>query len=128
MDDFDTAVMELMAEFGTTATYIKRVSTYDTTTSENVETTKEIPVQVILMDLTLQSNGLSTKFGTLIQAGDKEMFVRPPNKTDNGVAPLTVDPSNDSVRVKGIEYRIVSSKEVNTTGADTIIYDLYVRR
>lgn len=128
MNDFDIAVMEFMQENPLTAMYIKAVGEYDPTTGEVVETVTEIPVEAILMDLTLQSNGLSTKFGTLIVAGDKELYVRPPNKTNPLNAPLVVDSANDRVRVNGFEYKVVTSKEVNPTGVDPILFDLYIRR
>lgn len=128
MNDFDEAILEFMEESGTTATYIKRTGTYDPAQGQYVGTEKKIPVQVLILDLTLQSNGLVTKFGTNILAGDKELFVRPPHKTAPGTAPLVIDPANDSIRVGNVEYKIASMKEVNPTGNDTIVFNLHVRR
>lgn len=127
--DFDSAILEFFDDFGFTATYIQRgVSTYNTSTGENVTTSTEIPVQAILLDLTLQSNGLSAKFGTLVMAGDKELYVLPPDKYDSTDDPLTVTTTADKVRVNGVEYTIVNMKEVNTTATDTLVYDFHIRR
>jgi hypothetical protein len=82
----------------------------------------EIDVEAILMDLTLQSNGLSTKYQTLVEAGDKEAFVRP-----NKVTPFTIAPA-DRLLIGGVEYKVVTMKEVNPTTTDAILYSLYLRR
>lgn len=128
--DFDRAILEFFVDFGFEATYIKQLGdgVYDPATGENVITTVEIPVEAILLDLTLQSNGLSTKFGTLVQAGDKELYIRPPEKTDPLRLPLVINPANDRVRANGVEYKIHSMKELNTTSTESLLYNLYIRR
>lgn len=124
-EDFHLTVLELMHEFGTTGIYVKvKPGTYDPNTGTNTAVTVEAAVQLIVMDLTLQSNGYSVKYGTLIQAGDKEIYIRP---TDQ-MKLLGIDPASDSVRVGSVTYKIVSFKEVNPTGTDPIVYSLYVRR
>jgi hypothetical protein len=127
--DFDGAIGEFFDDFGFEATLLKINSvTHNTTTRGSTPVVVEIPVEAILMDLTLQSNGLSVKFGTLVQAGDKELYVRPPNKVDPVLLPLTITPQKDRVRVNGVEYSVVTMKEVNTTGSEALLYDLYIRR
>jgi hypothetical protein len=125
--DFDNALAEFFTEFGFEATFMK-VSGETYSGGENIITYTEIPVEAILMDLTLQSNGLSAKFGTLVEAGDKELYIRPSEKTDPLSAPLTVTPVKDKVKVNGVEYRIASMKEVNTTATEPLLYDLYIKR
>lgn len=126
--DFDEALSEFFDEFGFEATYLKYENSYSSTTLKNTQTVTEIPVEAILLDLTLQSNGLSTKFGTLVMAGDKELYIRPPNKTDPSAAALTIDPANDRVKVNGVTYKIVTMKEINTTATEPLVFDLYIRR
>lgn len=128
--DFDNAVKEFFADFGFTATYIKPRAdgVYDPSSGEYTSVVDEIPVEAILLDLTLQSNGLSAKFGTLVEAGDKNLLVRPPNKTNSLQPALIINPVSDRVRVNGVEYKVVTMKEVNTTASDAIVYDLYIRR
>lgn len=120
-DDFHSTVADFMRDYSTPATLLKGSEEYDPTTGTQNSTTQEIPVEVILMDLTLQSNGLSTKYQTLVEAGDKEAFVRP-----NKDAPFKIEPA-DRLLVNGVEYKVVTVKEVNPTTSDPIIFDLYLR-
>lgn len=129
MSDLDLAVIEFMNESPLTAVYIqKMVGEYDPATGEAAETVVEVPVRAILMDLTLQSNGLSTKYGTLVEAGDKELYIQPPNKNNPQSAPLAVQAGSDRVRVGSIEYKVITFKELNPTGEDPILFSLYIRR
>lgn len=124
-EDFHRTVLELMDEFGGTGTFVKvKEGTYDPNTGTTSAVTVEATVQLIVMDLTLQSNGYSVKYGTLIQAGDKEIYIRPTEQ----MKLLGIDPASDSVKVGNVTYKIVSFKEVNPTGTDPIVYSLYVRR
>lgn len=129
MEDFDHTVLEFIREYGFIAQYVKRIDGgYNPATAAPTSTVVQIPVEAIMMDLTLSSNGLSTRFGTLVIAGDKQLLVRPPNKT-NPIAPsLPIDTATDRVYVNGIEYKVVTFKEINPTGTDPILFDLYIRR
>jgi len=129
MDDFDNTVLEFIRDYGFTATYVSTVDgEYDPATGSSPRTVTPTPVEAILMDLTLNSNGLSTRFGTLVVSGDKQLLVRPPNKTNPTTPVLAINTATDRVKVKGVEYKIVTFKEVNPTGSDPILYDLYIRR
>lgn len=123
-EDFDLAVLELMNEFGTTGQYVRvRTGDYNPATGTAQTTTIEATVQLIVMDLTLQSNGNSVKYGTKIEAGDKEIYIRPTEQ----MKLLGIDPATDSVRVGDVTYKVVTHKEVNPTGNHPIVYSLYVR-
>lgn len=127
MQDFDAAVAEFMVEMGFEGTLVKRVvGEYDPSAGEPSMTITNIPVKMIILDLTLQSNGYSTKYGTLVEAGDKEIYMQPPQK--NGYELSEINPASDTVISQGIEYRIVSTKDVNPNGVSPILYTLYVRR
>ncbi len=127
MHDLERTVLEFMAESGFIA-YISRPSgEYDPAESRFVETTKVTPVKAILLDLTLQSNGLGNKLGTEIMAGDKQLYVQPPQGS-TGPMPLQLDPTKDTVKIGATVYKIVTVKEINTTGTYPILYDLYIRR
>lgn len=127
LDDLDQAVFEIMGEFGTLVTYLKQTGTYNILTDEIPEAFSEYIVEGLLMDLTLSSNGLSLKYGTLIQAGDKELYIRPP-KTPEGLDVLVISPAADFVLAAGVKYNIVTFKEVNPTGDAALLYTLYLRR
>jgi hypothetical protein len=124
-EDFDAVVSGMMADYGRTGTYVKTIAgVYDPNTGTVTTTEVQATVKLILMDLTLQSNGYSTKYGTLIQAGDKEMYVAPTSQMQL----LGIDPATDTVKVGNIVYKVVTFKEVNPTGDRPIVYSLYVRR
>lgn len=125
--DFEESTAELFKDFGVTANNAVLVkasqSDYDPAVGSVVETTVEIGVRAILLDLTLQSNGLSLKYGTQIIAGDKEAYVLP-----NIAAPFTITP-NDIFRMAGNAYKVVTFKEVlNPANQTVIVYSLYLRR
>lgn len=127
--DLDMAVAEFMHESGFIATYIKREEgAYDPSLSETASIVTEIPVHAILMDLTLQSNGLTNKPNSLLQAGDKELYIVPPSKADPTEPALVVNASSDKVKVGNVVYDIVTHKELNTTGQNPILFVLYIRR
>jgi hypothetical protein len=129
LDDFDATVLAFIQDYGTTFTLVKSTGeAYDPATATVVQTTEDIPVQAILMDLTLQSNGLSVKYGTLIQAGDKELYMRPPHKTNPTLSPVEIVPAIDKIVAGNIVYNIVTMKELNPSGSDPILFTLYLRR
>jgi hypothetical protein len=128
MSDFDCAVLEFMRDYSSVAQYISiSEGTYNPSTGSTSPTSTTIPVDAILMDLTLKSNGLSVKYDTLVQAGDKEAYVRPP-QTDVVPTNLVVNPASDRIVIAGVEYKIVTFKELNPTGTAPILFSLYLRR
>jgi hypothetical protein len=130
MDVFDECVLGIFREFPILIAQYKTYTDgpYNPDTGSVSQTVTSTDVEAIMMDLTLQSNGLSTKFGTLVIAGDKELFVRPRHKTNPTKPIMAINPATDRVVVNGITYKIVTFKEINPTGADPILYDLYLRR
>lgn len=130
ISDFDDVVLAFFRDgWSFTATYISQTDgVYNPTTGTVSSTTTEIPVEAILLDLTLSSNGLSTRHGTTVIAGDKQLVVRPPNKSDPLAPPLVINTATDRVRVHGQDYKVHTFKEINPTGNDPIIFDLYLRR
>jgi len=131
--DFDDAVADLIGEFGLASNgenkYRKIIaSTYSAELGEVSTTVVEYQIQAVLTDLTLQSNGYSVKYGTMVQAGDKEVFVRPPHKVGTTLTPITIDPATDVIEIRGVSYKIVTQKEINPTGNDPLLYSFYVRK
>jgi len=124
MDEFDEAVLGIMEDFPTVMVdYVQYTDgAYNPATGSVSHTETITKAESILLDLTLSSNGYSTRFGTLVQAGDKQLLVRPPSKF------FKVNPATDKVRVSGVEYKVVTFKEVNPTGASPYLFDLYIRR
>lgn len=129
MNDFDLTVVEFMNDYGVAATYIKKTQgDYNPATGEAPETTVEIPVKAIQLDLPLTRNGASTIGGTVIQDGDKQVFVQPPQKTEQYALPIVVDVATDKINLNGVLWNIITFKETNPTGLNQILIELYVRR
>lgn len=126
MKEFDAVVVEMVQEFGGDALYVQSsAGEYDPATGSVAPVIKSIPVKGILLDFTLQSNGLTTKYGTTILAGDKQFFMQPPSKT--GGLPLKITPVADHVRVGSKSYQVVAMREHNPSGLDPIVYELVLR-
>lgn len=130
LSDFDGAVAEFMQEFGFTATYLHPdgTSSYDPATGTNTVNYLRIPVKAIQMDLNLRSNGTTVAPNTLIQSGDKQLYIQPPNKSDALLLPLKVDPAIDKVDINGVVWRILTFKEISPSASDQILIELYIRR
>jgi len=130
LSDFDGAVSEFMQEFGFTATYLQPdgTSAYDPSTGTNTVNYLSIPVKAIQMDLNLRSNGLTVAPNTLIQSGDKQLYIRPPNKSDTEAVALVVNPAADKVEINGVLWRILTFKEITPDATDQILIELYIRR
>lgn len=133
--DFRAAVSGLMDDFGTTATYIAQIDTgeYDPATGQVSVTVGEYSVRAIMTDMTLRSNGQTVKSGTLIQEGDKLVFVEPTTELLPVLYPsgaIEADPTDDKIKVGSITYKVVSVKVVDpaATGTAPIVWELYVRR
>lgn len=129
MDDMDATLLEFIREYPSEAFLIRETTgEYDPATGDVSNSVEEIPIEAILMDLTLQSNGLSTKYGTLVEAGDKELYMRPVNKTNPLLDPVVIQPATDKIRIGGFTYQIVTFKELNPTAANSVLVTLYLRR
>lgn len=126
--DFDAVAFELVTEFGGAGTYTTQAQgSYDPSTGSVVVTQTPVTVQLVLVDLTMNTSGLSTKYNTQILAGDKEAYMIPPQKLGGDPLPQ-ITPGQDLVKVGSITYTVLTFKEVNQTGTDPILYTLYLRR
>jgi hypothetical protein len=128
LSDFDGAIADFMQELGFQAIYMQATSIYDPATGTNNVSYTEIPVQAIQVDLNLRSNGMSVGNGTLIQDGDKQLYIRPPNKTDPLALFLTVNPAADKVKINDTIWRILTFKEINPDASNQVLIELYIRR
>lgn len=127
--DFDNMIMEFMADDPMIAFYIKTVDgPYDYETSTMPQVITEIPCKAILLDDISSNNGFSSKFNTMIQAGDKQLYLLPPEKADLNATPMVIDPANDRVRIANVTYKVQIMKEANPTGTSSLLYNFLLRR
>lgn len=127
--DFDRMVMQFMRDDPLTATYIKQLpGVFNSTTGENTTSTVEIPVRGIQLDMVLTRNGQSTEDNKMIRQGDKQFFMQPPEKTDPLAIPLVINEASDTIRIGTKTYNIVTAKEINPSGSNVILYEIYLRK
>lgn len=127
---FDRVVADMMRKFGGKANIKVAVSEeYDVDTSENVVVYRNIPVQAIFADFLDKTSGLGTQGNTLIQSGDKQVYVRPPQKSPEGYPLPELKPNKDVFELAGKTYKIVFMKQHNPsmTSEGCVLYELYIR-
>lgn len=127
--DFDRMILDFFNDDPAIGYYIQASNTvFNPETGENNSTDVETPVQIIVLDLLRTSNGLSAKFGTQIVAGDKEIFMRPVEKTNPLATPFVINTVSDRVRIAGVTYQVVVMKDAAPTGSNPVLYDMHIRR
>lgn len=130
MNILDRTVASMMAKFGTTAQIRIAISeAYDPSTSENVVDYHDYPVNAMFFDYIRKTEGLGAENQTLIQSGDKQVYIQPPQKTDFGMALPTISP-NKSLLIFGDKiYKIVTLKQHNPsmTNDGCVLFEMYVR-
>ncbi len=127
--DFLPSIIAFMNDdraYGTLSQYSQ--GSYDPTTSTYSTVEVKTTCQVLIQDLTRNSNGLSSIYGKLILAGDKDCYLLPPNKANCRSRAITFDTTNDRITIAGVVYKIEDMKEANPTGANAILYQLMLRR
>jgi hypothetical protein len=122
MDSFKRVVQNMMTRYGTTLTVIVcGDAVYNPATSESVPVETQYIVPGMVFDFTLQSNGAQTAPGTLVQVGDKQVFLQP----TADVPRLRAE--RDFVVLGDKRYKVVTYKETNPTTADNTLIELLVR-
>jgi len=104
-------------------------SIYDPATSTISNVVKEFECRGLLFDLNLQSNGDGTKYNTLIEAGDKQLFIQPPE--DDGFYHTSnidlIRPNKDTVKIGDRIYTIVTFKQLNPSTQNSVLFECYIR-
>jgi hypothetical protein len=130
MNSLDRTVASMMSKFGTTAYISAAISEdYDPTTSENVVTYHDYPVNAMFFDYVRKTEGEGTEHNTLIKTGDKQVYVQPPQKNDEGLPLPHFSPNRDYLKVGVKTYKIITLKQLNPslTTDGCVLYELYVR-
>src|SRR3990167_10919621 len=118
-DDIISDVLEALAEVG--EDIILRqvvVGAYDPATGTSTTTTTDTIRKGYVMDYNLVVYGNDMINNTLVQAGDKRLYL-----DANGVAPSL----NDQVIVGGVTWQIRNIKDINPAGT-CILFDCTIRR
>lgn len=131
LDDFRRAVLDLINEFGGPVTYhhTKPGGEYNPETGEYGETIFSYPVRGILMDMPLRRNGIQMKDGTMIQDGDKQLFLIPPTGMLEVMNSTGLEnTASDRVDAAGTSWRVYNVKSTDPAQTGSIVYELYLRR
>jgi hypothetical protein len=128
-DDFGSSILEFFRDDPLTVTYVQTTGgTQNYETGEYVPTVVETPCKAIMLDLTRNMSGFSTKFGILVSQGDKEVYILPPEREDSYGTPLVITPGTDKLVAGSITYTVVAMTEINPTGASTVVYNFMLKR
>lgn len=127
--DFLRSILDFFSDDPAEGTYHQYTEgDYDTSTSEYAIVKVDTPVKIILLDFDRISNGLSSKFGTEVLAGDKELYLLPTQKADPLAIPINPNPTSDRITVAGTTYKIVVVKSADPTGSNPLLYNMMLRR
>jgi hypothetical protein len=123
IDPIIRTVGNMMARFGGNATLIQETGTgtYDSAASKTTPSQRSYTIRMLAMDYIKKDSGIIDYHGTLIQTGDKQMFIKP----DPAIPAPRVD---DSVIYEGKKWRIVVLKNHNPSGANAYLYEAYLRQ
>lgn len=120
----------MMRQFGTTAQIRIAISEqYEPETSENIVEYHDYPVNAMFFDYLKKNEGLGTDGKTLIQSGDKQVFVQPPQKSDAGIALPTISPNKTFLVLGDKTYKVITVKQHNPsmTNNGCVLIEMYVR-
>lgn len=129
---FDRAVSSMMSKYGGAAIlHIVEGSTYDPSTSENIETITDYNVNAMFFDYVRKTEGLGSDGNTLVKSGDKQVYIQPLQKSNPSFNPIPLpDPTKDKLTIGNVQYKIVTAKQLNPSNTDDgcVLYELYVRQ
>ena len=128
LNSVNRTVLNMFSKYGGVGTIIvEGAGTYDVPSSTYItppDTTH--PVRVLLMDFTNKKDGLGEIRDTLIQEGDKRCLVLPPERQGNLQQPQ-IQPNKDFIQIGNLKYKIISFKDLNTSGVYSYMYEMYIR-
>lgn len=131
MNAFDRVVASMMRQHGTLAFIsVALGESYDTNTSENTVRYQDYPVNAMFFDYIRKNEGLTSENNTLIQSGDKQVYVQPPQKNASDPYSLPhILPNKDFLKLNGRLYKIVALKQLNPSMSNEgcVLYELYIR-
>lgn len=124
---FDNVVRDMIGMAGGTGTL--RVFTDGVyVDGEVTRTSTDYTVNIALNDFPQANSGEKSKFGTLIESDDKELFMQPINKADTDATQPNIQANRDLIIINGVEWKILALKEINPSGVNVILFDMHLRR
>ena len=127
LSQFDTVVRDMLGMAGGIGT-LRVFSTSSYVDGEVVLTPTDYTVNLAINDFPQANSGEKSKFGTLIQADDKQVMIQPINKAETNATQPNIQSNRDLIIINGTEWKILALKEINPSGVDTILFDAHLRR
>lgn len=128
-DSANQAILDFMNDDPLIVQYQQfKSGSYDPTTSVNTSTIVSTNCKALILDLTRNVNGLSTKYGQMILEGDKDCYIYPPALLNSLQPQFVIDTAVDKVLIGTILYRVVNMKELNPSGSSALLYNIMLRR
>jgi len=116
---FAATSLKLLTKFGQDVVLrSSTIGSYDPATGTSSSTITDTARKGVIFDYNLVVYGNDTINNTLVQAGDKRLYM-----DANGVAPTL----NDQAIIGGVTWQIKNIKDANYTGV-SVIYDCTIRR
>ena len=129
LNSVNRTILNMFRNYGGDATIIVEGvgGVYDPNTSTYTTTgDSQYPVRVLLMDYTNKKDGLGQIRDTLVQEGDRRCLVLPPENLGNVQQP-PIQPNKDTIQIGNLVYKIISLKDLDTSGVYSYMYELYIR-
>lgn len=101
---------------------------YDVSTSSFDSAPQLITIRAMLFDYQRQHDGTQVYKDTLIQAGDKQIFIYPPKALDDYTSITNILPENDRIKIGDDLYRVIAFKEINSNMRDSVLWECYIRK
>lgn len=127
LSQFDNVVRDMLGMAGGTGTL--RIFTDGAyVDGEVTRTSADYTVNIAINDFPQANSGEKSKFGTLIQADDKQLMMQPINKDDVHATQPNIQANRDLIIIDGTEWKILALKEINPSGVNAILFDMHLRR
>lgn len=127
ISQFDAVVTDMMALAGGTA-ILRIFSDGSYSDGEIIRTSEDHVIKILINDYPQANVGDKSKFGTLIEASDKEVLIQEMNKADPYVTQPNIQANRDLIIINGTEWKILALKEINPSGVNAILFDMHLRR
>lgn len=127
VETFDNVVARMMTRYGGNAA-LRILTEGEYVDGEVIRSSTDYPVNILLNDFPQANSGEKSKFGTLIEMDDKELFMQPINKSNKDDVQPVVKANRDVIVINNTEWKILALKEINPSGVNTILFDMHLRR
>lgn len=127
ISQFDAVVTDMMALAGGVA-ILRIFSDGSYSDGEIIRTSEDHVIKILINDYPQANSGDKSKFGTLIEASDKEVLIQEMSKADPNVTQPNIQANRDVIIINGTEWKILALKEINPSGGNTILFDMHLRR